>query len=209
MRVSGLYAVTPDLSDSELLLEKVELALKGGTTMLQYRNKSAPSGLREEQAVSLTILCRRFSVPLIVNDDVKLAKKIGADGVHLGRNDVGIASAREFLGAKKIIGASCYNRLKLAQQCLHEGADYLAFGSFFPSANKPGAVVPPLSLLKQARAELSAPIVAIGGINLENARDVVAAGADALAIISALFDASDIRAAAQRFSSLFERRALA
>ncbi len=207
--VSGLYAVTPDLSDSELLLEKVELALKGGAAMLQYRNKSAPSDLREEQAVSLTILCRRFSVPLIVNDDVKLAKKIGADGVHLGRNDAGIAFAREILGAKKIIGASCYNRLDLAEQCLHEGADYLAFGGFFPSANKPGAIAAPLSLLKQAKAELSAPIVAIGGINLENARDVVAAGADALAIISALFDASNIRAAAQHFSSLFERRALA
>jgi thiamine-phosphate pyrophosphorylase len=205
--ISGLYAVTPELFDTELLLKQVALALQGGVSVVQYRSKSAPRELKEQQARSLHELCRQFSVPFIVNDDVNLAKEIGAEGVHLGYRDAHIRQAREILRAT-IIGASCYDRLELAEQRLREGADYVAFGSFFPSASKPDTVQAPLSLLRQAKQKLAAPVVAIGGITLGNAEEVIAAGADAVAVISALFDAKDIAAAAQRFSSLFEHRVL-
>lgn len=207
--INGLYAVTTDLADSELLAKKVELALQGGASIVQYRNKRADPELRRGQAHLLRDLCRRYSVPLIINDDAELAKAIGAEGVHLGSGDGDIRSAREILGAKKIIGASCYNQIQIAEQRLRKGADYVAFGSFFPSSNKTGAVRADPGLLRQATETLRAPIVAIGGITLDNAREIIVGGADAIAVISALFDAEDIRATAQCFSSLFERHALA
>ncbi|MGH8728771.1 MAG: thiamine phosphate synthase [Burkholderiales bacterium] len=207
--LKGLYAVTPELADSELLIAKVELALRGGASIVQYRNKSAPPGQRREQARMLSGLCRQFSAPLIVNDDVELAKETGAEGVHLGTSDAKIRDARNFLGANRMIGASCYNRLDLAGQACREGADYVAFGSVFETKNKVNAAAAPLSLLAQAKEKVSVPVVAIGGINLDNAKEVILAGADAVAVISALFDAADISAAARCFCRLFERRAAA
>jgi thiamine-phosphate pyrophosphorylase len=153
MPVCGLYAITLDERDTAELLRKVRLALQGGARVVQYRNKSAGNALRLEQALALRALTREFSVPLIVNDDVLLARQIDADGVHLGGTDGNVADARKVLGSGKLIGVSCYNRLSLAREAVSQGADYVAFGSFFASAVKPDAVVATPDLLQQARSE--------------------------------------------------------
>jgi thiamine-phosphate pyrophosphorylase len=202
-RISGLYAVTPDGLDDGPLLEKVEAALKGGARLLQYRNKSAGANLRTRQTRALLALCRTYGVPLIINDDIELAAAIRADGVHIGRDDGDIAEARATLGAQALIGASCYNEFTRADAAHRAGATYIAFGSFFPSDVKPGAVRAPLSLLRKAKQELGIPVVAIGGINRTNAAQIVAAGADSIAVISALFSAPDVRAAAADLSAVF------
>ena len=202
----GLYAVTPDEPDIGLLTCKVRKALAGGARILQYRNKSANAALRREQGTALLALCREARIPFVINDDLELTRAIRADGLHLGREDVSIAAARAQLGKGRLVGVSCYDRLELALAAREAGADYVAFGSAFPSATKPGATRAPLSLYREARARLDSPIVAIGGITTENARTVIEAGADAVAVISALFDAPDIEAAARSFSRLFERR---
>lgn len=207
--IAGLYAVTPDVADVPDLIATAEAALTGGARLLQYRNKSATSALRLSQAHALLALCRKSQVPLIVNDHLDLALAVGADGVHLGTEDGSLATARERLGPARILGASCYDRLELALEAERLGANYVAFGSFFPSGVKPGAVRAPLTLLRDAKRRLSVPVVAIGGITLETAPQVIAAGADSVAVISALFGADDVWAAARRFSELFTRRELA
>jgi thiamine-phosphate pyrophosphorylase len=204
-RISGLYAVTPDLADTAELLAKVEAALAGGARVLQYRNKSASAALRLEQARTLLARCRERRVPLIINDDLDLATALDADGLHLGSEDGALAAARSRLGPGKLLGASCYNRLDHALAAARDGADYVAFGSFFPSSVKPGAVPAPLALLREAKQQLALPVVAIGGITLDNATRLIAAGADGVAVISALFGAPDIRAAARQFDALFLR----
>ncbi len=202
-RISGLYAITPDGLDTPELARRVRHALAGGARVVQYRNKGGNAALRLEQARVLRELTREFSVAYIVNDDAELAAAVDADGVHLGAADGSLDEARNVLGADKVIGVSCYNRLSLARQAVAAGADYVAFGAFFPSRVKPEAVVADIELLRQARRELSVPLVAIGGVTAENGRQLVRAGADSLAVISALFDAPDVRAAALEFSNLF------
>ena len=202
--ISGLYAVTPDLADTALLLAKTGAALAGGARLLQYRNKTADENLRRGQAAALRELCRQHGATLIINDHVELAREVDADGVHLGADDVAATAARTRLGRGKLIGVSCYNDLTRAQSAATQGADYVAFGSFFASSVKPGAVRAPLSILPAARQQLRLPVVAIGGITLDNAGDLIAAGADAVAVLSALFAARDIEAAARKFCRLFE-----
>jgi thiamine-phosphate pyrophosphorylase len=202
-RVAGLYAVTPDDADTARLASGVDAALAGGARAVQYRNKSADARLRVEQAGVLQRLCRQYRVPLIINDHLEVALAVDADGLHLGAEDGGLAQARARLGERKILGASCYDRLDAALAAERAGADYVAFGSFFPSAVKPGAVRAPLALLGAARREVSLPVLAIGGITIDNAPQLVAAGADGVAVISALFGAADVRAAARGFSALF------
>jgi len=201
-RISGLYAITPDEPDTAELSRKTRLALSGGTSVLQYRNKSAGATLRLEQARALRKLTHEFSVPLIINDDALLAQQVDADGVHLGGEDGSVEVARAVLGKDKLIGVSCYNRASLAQDAVRQGADYVAFGSFFTSTVKPGAVAATPDLLRQARRELAVPLVAIGGITVGNGVQLLEAGANALAVISALFGAVDIVAAARQFSNL-------
>lgn len=201
-RISGLYAITPDEPDTPELLRKVRLALSGGAGVLQYRNKIAAEMLRLQQASALRELTREFAVPLIINDDVMLAQKVAADGVHLGGSDGNLSDARAVLGSGKLIGMSCYNRLALAHAAVQQGADYVAFGSFFASTVKPDAVVATTDLLRQARREIAVPLVAIGGINLRNGAQLLVLGADALAVISAVFGAKDIQAAARQFANL-------
>lgn len=201
----GLYAITDDkLIPEEGLVEAVALAIAGGARMVQYRSKHPDRDRRLWEAQDLVTLCRPLGVPLIINDDVAIAKQVGAAGVHLGKEDGTIETAREALGPEAIIGVSCYNRLELALEAQQAGADYVAFGSFFPSTVKPGAVRADPDLLREAKARLSVPVVAIGGITAENGANLVAAGADMLAVISALFGADDIRAAARAFSQLFD-----
>jgi len=201
----GLYAITPDEADTAELLRKVRLVLMGGARLLQYRNKAADSALRQEQAGVLRGLTRKYAAMLIVNDEVALAQHVEADGVHLGGADGSVAEARAALGSDKIIGVSCYNRLSLASEAVLQGADYVAFGSFFSSAVKPEAVSATPDFLRQARFELAVPIVTIGGITPQNAVGLLESGADALAVISAVFAVPDIEGAAREFSNLFEQ----
>jgi thiamine-phosphate pyrophosphorylase len=190
-------------------LAQVRAALNGGASVVQYRSKSQDAALLHEQASELLELCHAFDAPLIINDSLRLADLCDADGLHLGREDGSLRQARVVLGAEKVIGISCYNKLELAVQAEAEGADYVAFGSFFPSHTKPGAVAAPLELLRQAKVRLHVPIVAIGGITVDNAPSLIEAGADAVAVISGLFDAPDIEYAAQQYSQLFSRAPMA
>jgi thiamine-phosphate pyrophosphorylase len=173
---------------------------------VQYRNKIADEKLRRVQASALHELCQRHGAMLIINDHVELAREIAADGVHVGADDAAIPNARARLGHGRIIGASCYDNLQSAQAAAAQGADYVAFGSFFASSVKPSAVRAPLSLLREARLQVALPVVAIGGITLVNAHQLIAAGADAIAVISALFAASDVEIAAREFGRLFQTR---
>ena len=200
---SGVYAITPECADTTRLLNRVDAALKGGVAAVQYREKTGDVALRHEQASELLALCRRHSVPLIINDDLRLADLTGADGVHLGKDDSSLREARLILGPEKIIGISCYQSLDLAITAQESGADYVAFGSFHPSPTKPQAVKASIGLLRQAANCLQVPIVAIGGITVDNAKPLIDAGADAVAVISALFDAPDIESAARQLNTLF------
>ena len=199
MKLRGLYAITPEIADSETLLRSVAQALEGGIAMLQYRRKD---GQRLDEARNLARMCRDRAVPFVVNDDIDIAIASGADGAHLGRDDGDLAAARSRLKGK-ILGVSCYNSLDSARAAVAAGADYVAFGSVFPSPTKPAAVRAPLSLFGEARA-LGVPLVAIGGITLENAPQLLGAGADALAVISDLFEATDIAGKARAYGKLFQ-----
>jgi thiamine-phosphate pyrophosphorylase len=192
MKLRGLYAITPEAPD---VIDKVRQAAEGGIAVLQYRRKRR----NVHEAREIVALAHRYQIPVIVNDDVELALEVGADGAHLGREDGDLAAARRLL-AGRILGASCYNDVELAARAIKAGADYVAFGSVFASPTKPGAVRAPLSLFAQ---DLAVPLCAIGGINLHNAPQVIAAGADLLAVISDLFDAPDIAQRAALYRKLF------
>lgn len=198
----GLYAITPDTADTEALARKVEQALAGGIVALQYRNKLLARDRRLAQARELAALAQGYGVPFIVNDDLEIALAVGANGVHLGKGDADLAAARRAL-AGRILGASCYDRLELARTAVAAGANYVAFGSVFPSPTKPGAVRAPLGLFREAKS-LGVPLAAIGGITFDNAPQLLAAGADLLAVISDLFEAPDIPARARQYASLFQ-----
>jgi thiamine-phosphate pyrophosphorylase len=203
-RIEHLYAVTPEVSDSNWLYERAGAVLAGGARMIQYRSKSGDLRLRREQVHRLLELCRARAALLIVNDDVALAREMDADGVHLGRTDMSPTAARAVLGDAALIGVSCYDSLARAQIAQEAGADYVAFGSFFHSSVKPDAVRAPVELLRAARAALDLPVVAIGGITAESGRALIEAGADALAVVSALFHVPDSLAAARAFAALFD-----
>lgn len=207
-KLAGLYAITPDEPRTDMLVDKVGQALRGGAAAVQYRNKAAGAALRLEQGRALAALCRAAGAAFIVNDDLALALDLGADGVHLGADDGELAEARRRLGQAGLLGASCYNRIELAEAAARAGADYLAFGSVFSSATKPGAVRAPLALFAEARRSFALPLVAIGGISLQNAAEVFAAGADAIAVISALFDAGDVAACAAAFTKLHRQHGM-
>lgn len=202
----GVYAITP----SDLMLPRlaalVRSALEGGVRLVQYRNKYASADLRRTQAQALLAMCRVAGAKLIINDDVWLAVEIGADGAHIGRDDAPggcLRAAREALGPHRILGVSCYNDLCLAEAAITAGADYLAFGSVFASTTKPQAVRADLGLLDQARRQFGVPVCAIGGITPGNAAQVIAAGADMVAVLSSLFETMNIRQRAEQFQSLF------
>lgn len=198
----GLYAITDGPRDD--LLAACEAAIDGGAVLLQYRDKTGDAARRLAEARALADLCARRRVALIVNDDVELALASGATGVHLGEDDAGIASARAKLGPCAIVGVSCYDSLDRAHMLAAAGADYLAFGAFYPSPTKPNARKATTSLLRDAKT-LGLPLVAIGGITPENAAPLIEAGANYLAVISAVFGERDVRGAARSFAALFDR----
>ncbi len=199
--IRGLYAITdPQLIPAERLLPACEAALRGGARLLQYRDKPASPDERRARAASLRDLCRDHGAILMINDDPQLAADIGADGVHIGQSDGGVERARTLLGPDAIIGVTCHSDPGLARNAAEAGANYAAFGRFYPSHTKPGAPQAALSVLA---APLSLPKVAIGGVTPDNAAALIAAGADAVAVIHSLFSAADIEAQARLFANLF------
>lgn len=201
LRLRGLYAITPETVDTDWLCEKADACLRGGAALLQYRCKALSPAQAEEQARRLLAICRRHDRPLIVNDSVELMQACDADGVHLGRDDADPATTRARIGPGKLIGVSCYDSLERARD-LGPVADYVAFGSVFASRVKPLAVRAPLSLFARAGA-MGLTTVAIGGIDAGNAAQAVRAGADMIAVISALFDAPDAEGVARELAALY------
>lgn len=199
--MNALYAITDSvLMPENKLITGVSAALSGGCRLVQYRDKSNDHIRRFNEAANLLALCHLYDAQLIINDDIQLAKAVGAHGVHLGQADGNPRAARALLGKNAIIGVTCHDSLTLARQAVKDGTDYVAFGRFFSSNTKPDAPPAPLSLLNDARRELgSTTIVAIGGITLENAQQVLNAGANLLAVSHNLFAAPDIKLQAQSF----------
>lgn len=193
MLLQGLYAITDDKLLEGHLPEAVAAALDGGCRLVQYRSKRDDAKRKLQEARALLKLCEQRNAKLLINDDVELALAVGAHGVHLGQTDLDLASARAALGVEAIIGISCHDQLALAQIAADGGADYLAFGRFFPSSTKPEASAAPLAVLTEAQQWFRLPLAAIGGITLSNAPQALDAGADLLAVIGGLFDtAGDI-----------------
>lgn len=203
-KINGLYAITPELENTNNLLDKARQVLEGGAQLLQYRNKSASRVLLKEQAGLLLQLCREFGVPLIINDYLDLAIEIDADGLHVGQQDASLFNVRNQLGRNKIVGASCYNNLDLALQAEKEGADYVAFGAFFPSLTKPNTVLVTVDFIGEAKKKITVPIVGIGGIRLTNAKTVIQSGCVALAVCNDLFQSENIKIKAAQYAQLFE-----
>ena len=204
-KIRGLYAIADaGIIPESQLIESVTQALTGGAKLVQYRNKIHPQ--QEVTVRQLANLCQKFAVPLIINDNVELALKIGAAGVHLGQGDMTLENARQILGENALIGISCHNDLTLARRAQQFGASYIALGSFFPSRTKPHAPPAPLELITLAKRHLSIPLVAIGGITTENAALLIHFGADAIAVIRGLFSQPDIRSTAAQFALLFDQQ---
>ncbi len=202
--MKGLYAITdPNLTPGQQLFEAVEAALRGGCRILQYRDKQHAAGDQLQIAQTLRQICADYNALFIINDDVALTRAVQADGVHLGKNDTALRDARDYLGTNTLIGISCYNDLNWAIAMAETGADYVAFGRFFPSRTKPHAQPATLDTLRQAKRTLNIPIVAIGGITLDNADLVIEAGADMIAVIQGLFAQTDIEQTARYFNQLF------
>lgn len=201
----GLYPITDSslLADGRLL-PFCEAALRGGARILQYRDKSGDVEKRLREAGELRNLCEKHNARLIINDDLALAEQLGCD-LHLGQEDGSLVEARQRLGSQAIIGATCHHHLHLARQAVWQGASYVAFGRFYGSQTKPGEVLADTALLQQAR-NLGKPVVAIGGITLDNAAPLIAAGADMIAVIHALFaapSAAEVERRASAFTQLF------
>ncbi|MDO6515241.1 thiamine phosphate synthase [Neptuniibacter sp. 2_MG-2023] len=203
--LSGLYGITDSVLMPTLdqMLTQVELSILGGAHLIQYRDKSSDPVKRQNEASALNNLCQSYNVALIINDDIELALSTGAAGVHLGQSDGELKDARDRLGNDAIIGITCHDSLPLAEKAEQQGADYVAFGAFFPSKTKPNAKPAPLELMQLAKQKLTLPVVAIGGISVDNASKIIAAGADMVAVIHALYAQNDIKATAQQFHQQF------
>jgi thiamine-phosphate pyrophosphorylase len=199
----GLYIVTPDWDDTAQLLAATELALRNGAALVQYRHKTASPQRRREQAEALLGLCRGYKTPLIVNDHVDLCLEIGADGVHAGGTDASIAEVRRAVGPDRIVGASCYGTLELAHAAHRDGASYVAFGGFYPSRVKKYEFRTAPEIIAQSKREIPLPVVAIGGITLENAPPLVAQGVDMVAVISSVYLAPQGERKTRELADLF------
>jgi len=204
-RLTGLYVLTDQhLTPADKINACVAQAIDGGCSVVQYRDKTSSPAQRLQQAIELNNLCRNNGVLFIINDDITLAKKAGAHGIHIGKHDADLQQAREILGADSVIGVSCYNDLQLAIDAEKQGANYVAFGRFFDSTIKPDAVKAKPELLTEANQYISIPVAAIGGINLDNATGLINAGADMLAVISSVFAQKDIETAARNLTKLIQ-----
>jgi thiamine-phosphate pyrophosphorylase len=202
--MNGLYLVTPDWDDTDMLLARSEQALRAGVALLQYRHKSASDDLRREQAGALLALCRGFATPLIINDHIELCLELGADGVHVGGLDASVAEARARVGPDRIVGASCYGERELAARAASGGASYLAYGGFYPSLVKKYAVTTPPDIVDWSKQNFDLPVVVIGGMTPHNAAPLVARGADMVAAISSVYGAPSVPDAVANFNALFK-----
>jgi thiamine-phosphate pyrophosphorylase len=203
-KLRGLYAITDTkLIPRDRFVETVEAAVRGGATMVQLREKDTAREEFIRLARALLPITRRYGALLIINDHPSIAKEIGADGVHVGREDPPVAEARALLGPEAIIGASCYGEVTRAMAAEHEGADYVAFGTPFPSPTKTKRTDISLGIFQEVKRQVNVPVFAIGGITVDNARQVIDAGADGIAVVSGVFAASDIEAAARALTQLF------
>ena len=203
-KIKGLYAIadTGTVEDDDLF-EKVRLVLAGGCRVLQYRDKSCDEEKRLRQAAELAKMCRTTGAVFIINDDANLARQVNADGVHCGRDDATVSETRARY-PQLMIGASCYNSLTQAVQAVDDGADYIAFGSFFLSSTKPQAKAADLETLRQAKKTFEQPIVAIGGIVAENTEILISSGASAVAVISGIFSTPDTFLSSRKITALFD-----
>lgn len=203
-KLKGLYGITSQeiLLDNDSLFEHVEHTLKGGMSILQYRNKQPERLQSIDDLIQLKDLCHDYNALFIINDDITLCAEVNADGVHLGEEDGNLQHARDLLGRDAIIGISCYNQISLAEQAAHEGASYIAFGAFYASPTKPNAATASLDLIKQAQS-LDIPICCIGGISYANAKPLIEEGADMIAVISELFNFGSSQLNAEKFVHLF------
>ncbi len=204
-KLQGLYVITDPILCGSRIIENIEQAIDGGANIIQYRNKTANKQQQLNEAQAVQVLCQRQQRLFIINDDIALALAVNADGVHLGQTDGNIRSAREQLGKQKIIGVTCHSDLDAAKAAQLQGADYVAFGRFYPSHTKPAAPPAEIDILHQAKAQLRLPVVAIGGVTIENASTLINAGADMLAVIHAVFAQDNIKKSAQNFSQLFKQ----
>jgi len=199
--IKGLYAITAEEKDSFLLSSQVESCIKGGARLIQYRSKKLSKIEQGKQARKIKIVCDHYKVPLIINDDIELCRILNADGVHLGENDDSIEKARLVLGPSKIIGVSCYNSIERVKKAVDNGATYIALGACFPTITKPNAPIASLDLIALVLEKFKIPIVAIGGINLENIELLTNKGISCIAVINSLFKKKDIEGTARQFSS--------
>jgi thiamine-phosphate pyrophosphorylase len=202
--IKGLYAITPDSADLNTLIQKTQWAIEGGAFMVQYRSKIQDRDVKMQQCAAILRLCREYEIPCFLNDDVEMCRVLEADGVHLGEKDDNIAEVRHILGENAIIGSSCYDQLDRGKSAQKEGASYVAFGAMFPTSTKPNAPRATLDLLKEAKREIQIPIVAIGGITVNNAHDVIKTGIDAIAVITSLYEAKSIKETAETFAKMFQ-----
>lgn len=188
MSLKGLYAITDEsLTPKETILEQVEKALEGGIALLQFRDKTATDDEIETLTIHLLHLCRLQGVPFVIDDRPYLAQKIGADGLHIGKDDMPLKEARSIF-TKGFIGVSCYGSVRKALEAQDEGADYVAFGSFFPSPTKPHSGIVSMSVLAKAKEALTIPICAIGGINVTNIHEIAANKPDMISVVSAIWE---------------------
>jgi len=191
------------MADSNSILQKTQLAIEGGAFMVQYRSKIQNRDVKMQQCAAILRLCREYKIPCVVNDDVDMCRVLEADGVHLGENDDNIVEVRRILGEDAIIGSSCYDQLNRAKLAQKEGASYVAFGAMFETSTKPIAPRATLELLREAKSQIQIPIVAIGGITMNNAHDVIETGIDAIAVINSLYESNSIKETAETLSSMF------
>lgn len=199
--LKGIYAITDEvLTPSKTILKQVEDALKGGAKIIQLRNKSASDNDLIDIATQLQKLCASYNATFFINDRVELAQKIGADGVHIGFSDLGVKATRKLIGPNVLIGVSCYGDLERAKQAVKDGADYVAFGAFYPSKTKPKAAVVPLEVIKIAKKELNVPVCVIGGINESNIQEVAQHKPDMYSLVSDIFEAENIEEKVNRLT---------
>ena len=202
--IKGLYAITPEEKNLSILSSQVESCIKGGAKFIQYRAKKLSKIEQKEQAVKIKMICDYYKIPLIINDDIELCRILDADGVHLGDNDESLEKARLLLGPSKIIGVSCYSSIDRVEKAINEGATYVALGACFPTITKPNAPIVKIDLIALVLKKFKIPVVAIGGINLENVELLINRGISSIAVVNALFKAKDIEGTARQFSSLIK-----
>ena len=204
--IKGLYAVTPEEKDLFVLSSQVESCIKGGARLIQYRSKKLSKVEQSKQASKIKVVCDYYKVPLIINDDIELCSILDADGVHLGENDGNLEKARFILGPEKIVGVSCYNSIDRVKISQDKGATYVALGACFQSATKPNAPIASVDLIALVLKNFQVPLVAIGGITLENIDLIIKEGVECCAVINSLFKSQDIEGTAKQFSSLLQKR---